>query len=33
MAASIITILPCIVVFFMFQRYFVKGVALTGIKG
>jgi multiple sugar transport system permease protein len=33
MAASIITILPCIVVFFTFQRYFVKGVALTGIKG
>ena len=33
MAASIMTILPCIAVFFTFQRYFVKGVALTGIKG
>ena len=33
MAASIITILPCIAVFFTFQRYFVKGVALTGLKG
>ena len=33
MAASMVTTLPMIVVFFMFQRYFIEGVTLTGIKG
>jgi len=33
MAASAIVTLPMIVVFFFFQRYFIEGVTLTGIKG
>ena len=33
MALSLITILPCIVVFFLAQRYFVEGIATTGLKG
>jgi ABC-type glycerol-3-phosphate transport system permease component len=33
MAASLIAVIPCVVVFFVFQRYFVKGVVLSGLKG
>jgi ABC-type glycerol-3-phosphate transport system permease component len=33
MAASIVTALPTLVIFFSFQNYFVKGITLTGIKG
>jgi len=33
MAMSFITILPCVLVFFSVQNYFVEGVATTGIKG
>ncbi|GAB4460419.1 MAG: carbohydrate ABC transporter permease [Armatimonadaceae bacterium] len=33
MAASLIHILPTIVLFFIAQRHFIKGVALTGLKG
>ncbi len=33
MAASCLALLPVIVVFFIGQRYFVEGIALTGIKG
>ncbi|MCL2571049.1 MAG: carbohydrate ABC transporter permease [Defluviitaleaceae bacterium] len=33
MAASAIVTLPMILVFFIFQRYFIEGVTLTGIKG
>ncbi|MDQ3695129.1 MAG: carbohydrate ABC transporter permease [Chloroflexota bacterium] len=33
MAASVIFTLPMILLFFMAQRFFVEGVALTGIKG
>jgi multiple sugar transport system permease protein len=33
MAASVITILPIVVLFFFAQRYIVEGVALTGLKG
>jgi multiple sugar transport system permease protein len=33
MSASTATILPMILVFFFFQRYFIEGVALTGLKG
>ena len=33
MALSLITTLPCVVVFFVAQRYFVEGIATTGLKG
>jgi multiple sugar transport system permease protein len=33
MAASLMHIVPMIVIFFVAQRYFLKGVALTGIGG
>jgi oligogalacturonide transport system permease protein len=33
MAMSVVTILPCIAVFFMAQKYFVEGIATTGLKG
>jgi multiple sugar transport system permease protein len=33
MAASVTSILPPILLFFMFQRYFVRGIALSGLKG
>jgi ABC-type glycerol-3-phosphate transport system permease component len=33
MAASIVTVLPTLILFFCFQNYFVKGITLTGIKG
>lgn len=33
MAASLMQILPMIVIFFLAQRYFLKGVALTGMGG
>ena len=33
MAGSIITLLPVLVVFLALQKYFVEGVAATGIKG
>ncbi|MGH2533009.1 MAG: carbohydrate ABC transporter permease [Thermomicrobiales bacterium] len=33
MAASTVMILPVVVLFFVLQRYFVRGVVLTGIKG
>jgi len=33
MAASVITTLPLIVVFFFTQRYFLEGIKLTGLKG
>jgi multiple sugar transport system permease protein len=33
LAASVTTIIPPIILFFAFQRYFVRGVALTGLKG
>jgi multiple sugar transport system permease protein len=33
MAATLLTILPVIVVFFLAQRAFVQGVTLTGVKG
>ncbi|MCL2397780.1 MAG: carbohydrate ABC transporter permease [Defluviitaleaceae bacterium] len=32
MAASAIVTLPMVVVFFVFQRYFIEGITLTGIK-
>ncbi|WP_270169156.1 carbohydrate ABC transporter permease [Paenibacillus sp. SYP-B4298] len=33
MAMSVVSIIPCLAVFFMAQRYFVEGIATTGIKG
>ncbi|MBI4557441.1 MAG: carbohydrate ABC transporter permease [Candidatus Hydrogenedentes bacterium] len=33
MAASLVAVLPVIVLFFAAQQYFVKGIVLTGIKG
>jgi multiple sugar transport system permease protein len=33
MAASLVTLLPCLVVFFIGQRYFVQGITLSGVKG
>ncbi|MCL2702791.1 MAG: carbohydrate ABC transporter permease [Defluviitaleaceae bacterium] len=33
MAASAIVTMPVIIVFFIFQRYFIEGITLTGIKG
>lgn len=33
MAASLVTMLPIIVVFFLAQRVFIQGITLTGIKG
>jgi ABC-type glycerol-3-phosphate transport system permease component len=32
MAASLVTMLPVIVLFFLAQRQFIKGIALTGLK-
>ncbi len=33
MAASTVVLLPVIVVFFIAQKYFIQGIALTGLKG
>ena len=33
MAASVITVLPCVIIFLLAQRHFVEGIALSGIKG
>ena len=33
MSASLLSILPVIIIFFIFQKQFVQGIATTGIKG
>ena len=33
MAYSVMVTLPIVLVFFIFQRYFVQGIALTGLTG
>ena len=33
MAASLTVILPCIIVFFIAQRYFIQGIVVSGVKG
>ena len=33
MAASVMMTLPCIVLYFVAQRYFVQGIVFTGVKG
>jgi ABC-type glycerol-3-phosphate transport system permease component len=32
MAAGVLMTLPCIILFFVFQRYLIEGVAITGMK-
>jgi multiple sugar transport system permease protein len=33
MAAAVIATIPCILLFFAAQRFFVRGIVMTGIKG
>ncbi|TSB45103.1 carbohydrate ABC transporter permease [Alkalicoccobacillus porphyridii] len=33
MAASIVALLPVLIIFFVFQKYFIEGIKLTGVKG
>ena len=33
MAASVLVMLPPLLLFFFAQRYFIEGISLTGIKG
>jgi multiple sugar transport system permease protein len=33
MAASVVTVLPCVLLFFAAQRYFIQGIVVTGVKG
>jgi multiple sugar transport system permease protein len=33
MAASLVVMLPVIIIFVAFQRYFIEGVTLTGMGG
>jgi ABC-type glycerol-3-phosphate transport system permease component len=33
MAGTVIMIVPCVILFFAAQRYFVKGIVLSGLKG
>jgi multiple sugar transport system permease protein len=33
MAASAVAVLPCVVLFFLAQRYFIQGIVITGVKG
>lgn len=33
MAASLIAVLPTLIVFFFDQRYFVQGIVVSGVKG
>jgi oligogalacturonide transport system permease protein len=33
MAMTVISMLPCIIIFFSAQKYFVEGIATTGLKG
>mgnify|MGYP000935875511 CR=1 FL=1 len=33
MAASLVTVLPCVLLFFFAQRYFIQGIVITGVKG
>ncbi|GIN71576.1 sugar ABC transporter permease [Bacillus sp. J14TS2] len=33
MAASLTALLPCILLFFLAQRYFIQGIVITGVKG
>jgi multiple sugar transport system permease protein len=33
MAAAVMSILPVLLVFILLQRYFIEGIAMSGIKG
>ncbi len=33
MSMSVVSLLPCIIIFFLAQRYFIEGIATTGLKG
>ena len=33
MAASTMMIIPVVIIFFVAQRYFIQGIAISGIKG
>jgi multiple sugar transport system permease protein len=33
MAASTVIMVPCLILFFLAQRFFVRGIILTGLKG
>ena len=33
MAATVLVLAPVVIVFFCLQRYFIRGIALTGMKG
>lgn len=33
MGATLITLLPCVILFFFSQRYFIQGIVITGVKG
>lgn len=33
MAASLVTVLPCVVLYFFAQTYFIQGIVVTGVKG
>ena len=33
MAASLVVMLPCLILVFVAQSYFIQGIALTGMKG
>jgi multiple sugar transport system permease protein len=33
MAAAVVVMVPIIVVFLLAQKYFVKGITMTGLKG
>jgi multiple sugar transport system permease protein len=32
-AMAVLSIVPCFILFFSLQKYFVQGIATTGIKG
>jgi multiple sugar transport system permease protein len=33
MAATLVTLLPVLVLFFAAQRYFIQGISVSGVKG
>ena len=33
MAASLVAVIPVLIIFFCAQQYFVKGIVMSGIKG
>ena len=33
MAASLVVLAPCIVLFFIAQKYYIQGIVITGVKG